>query len=132
MSLRRLLASLGRSGASTMEFVLTIPIALVVIFGSVQIGMVFWADAGLQNALGDAARVATLWPRRSNTEIAAVFDARKFGLDPAGLSTPVITTGTQNGEDFVQIQASYQTSINFILFDVPGITLSHTRLAYRP
>ncbi|OYW84733.1 MAG: hypothetical protein B7Z20_10280, partial [Sphingobium sp. 32-64-5] len=93
MSLRRLLASLGRSGASTMEFVLTIPIALVVIFGSVQIGMVFWADAGLQNALGDAARVATLWPRRSDTEIAAVFDARKFGLKPEGLSTPVITSG---------------------------------------
>jgi Flp pilus assembly pilin Flp len=122
----------NRRGSAAAEFALTIPVAVMIILGIVQLGMVFWANAGLQNGLGEAARVATLWPRRSDTEIRNRLNASVFGIDPAKLATPTVVPGSAAGEDFIDISVSYQTSVNMILFEIPLFTINHTRRAYRP
>jgi Flp pilus assembly protein TadG len=122
----------NRRGSAAAEFALTIPVAVMIILGIVQLGMVFWANAGLQNGLGEAARVATLWPRRSDTEIRNRLNASVFGIDPAKLATPTVVPGSAAGQDFIDISVSYQTSVNMILFEIPLFTINHTRRAYRP
>ena len=130
----RILARLGRDrdGSTAAEFALVIPVVVMIIFGTIQLGIIFFANAGLQNALGDGARVATLWPPRTEQDIRAELLASRFGIDPQKMAAPVITTGSASGQNFIEINVSYTTDLNFIFFKVPGITLEHSRRAYLP
>ena len=123
---------LSRSGAAAAEFALTVPTLLVIIFGMVQFGMVFWANAGIQNGIGAGARTATLWPARSDAEITAAMRNSMFGIDSAQLSAPVLVRGTSGTQKYVDITVQYQTTWNMILFQIPGIKLKQTRRAYIP
>jgi Flp pilus assembly protein TadG len=122
----------NRRGAAAAEFALTIPIAVVILFGIIQLGVAFWANAGVQNGLGEAARVATLWPRRSDAEIRARLTGSAFGVNPAGLTISPFVPGTAGGQDFIDINVAYQTRLNFVLFEIPVVTINHSRRAYRP
>jgi len=128
MSRRRL--PIGRNGATAMEFALVMPVLAALLLASIQVGIIFFANAGLANAVAEAAREATLWPRRSDAELRARLQARRFGINPQYMSTPVITYGTEGVQDFVEIQASYTVNLNFGLFSVPGVQLSETRRAW--
>ncbi len=132
--MRALLARLRRDrrGATAMEFAITVPIFLSLMFGMVQTGMLFFANAGLQNALGDSARVATLWPNKTEADMRAEITASRFGIDPAKMAEPVFTYGTAGGQNFVEIRLTYNSEIDFIFFTLPGLTLEHSRRAYLP
>ena len=121
-----------RRGSAAADFVLTVPIAIMIIFGSVNLGVLAWANAGIQNGIGGAARTATLWPRRSDNEIKAKLVGEAFGVNRTELEKATMVRGTVGGRDYVDISVNYQTSVNFIFFEVKGITLSHTRRAYFP
>lgn len=123
---------LGRSGSAAAEFALTIPVAVMLILGIVQLGAAFWANAGLQNGIGEAARVATLWPARSDAEIRAKLNSTMFGVDPAKLTAPAFVRGTAGGQNYVDISVSYQTSVDMILFEIPLFTIRQSRRAYVP
>jgi hypothetical protein len=82
--------------------------------------------------VAEAAREATLWPRRSETELGARLTERRFGINPQYMSEPVITYGTDGVQDFVDIQASYTVNMNFGVFTIPGVTLNETRRAWLP
>jgi Flp pilus assembly protein TadG len=132
--MRRAFTSLlrDRRGAAAAEFALVIPGLVLVIFTCIQLGVLFLANAGLQNAVGEGARVATLWPRRSAAQITAEIDASKFGLKDTGLSEPQLVYGNASGQDFVDVTMTYTTSLNLVFFEIDGIELEQTRRAYMP
>lgn len=121
-----------RRGAAAAEFALAIPVLLLMVFAVLQFGVLFVANAGLQNAVGHGARVATLWPRRTTADITSEINASRFGLNPAGLSQPQLTYGQANGQDFVELTMTYTTDLDFIFFKVEDIQLQETRRAYMP
>jgi Flp pilus assembly protein TadG len=120
-----------RRGSNAAEFALTLPVFAMLIFSLFGISRVYYGRAGVLNGLGEAARVATLWPARSQSDITNAFNQRAFGLgsDAAPLS---FTTGISNGQNFVDIRVSYTPTINLFLIQVTPITLTYTRRAYRP
>ncbi len=59
MTLHNLLRRCQR-GAAAIEFALVVPILVLFIYGIFQIGLLFQANAGMQHALGEGARYATL------------------------------------------------------------------------
>ena len=59
MTLHHLLRRCQR-GAAVIEFALTVPILVLIIYGIFQVGLLFQANAGMQHALGEGARYATL------------------------------------------------------------------------
>lgn len=121
----------NRSGATAAEFALVLPMFLAFVFAFFGIGSVFWANAGLRHAVGEGARVATLFPRRDNATISNVIRNSSFGL--GGIMTePTITPGTANGQDFVDITVTVNPQIDLFFIEVEPITLSETRRAYRP
>lgn len=126
------LPRLGRSGAAAAEFALTVPLVLVLTIGFVNMGITFWANAGLQNGLGEAARLATLWPTRSNAEIQARLNSSMFGVDPGKLAAPTFVRGTSGGQNYVDIGIAYQADIDMIIFQIPVGTIRHSRRAYTP
>jgi len=115
-----------------MEFVLVMPVFAALLMSSIQMGIVFFANAGLSNAVAEAAREATLWPRRNESELRARLQERRFGINPEQMTSPVFTYGRVGTQDFVEIRASYTLNLNFGLFTVPGVVLSESRRAWLP
>ena len=56
-------------GAAAIEFAIAVPVLTVMIWGMFQIGLIFQANAGMQHALGEAARYATIFPTPSDTQL---------------------------------------------------------------
>jgi Flp pilus assembly protein TadG len=117
-------------GAAAIEFALVAPALILFIIGIAQIGILFMANAGLTHAVAEGARLATIFPRPTDAEIRAQIADSRFGLNPANLSTPTITHGTQDGASYADISASYTVPIDFIFFTLPPLTLTETRRAY--
>lgn len=114
------------------EFSLTILVLMALMLGILQMGSLFYAYAGLKNGVGEAARFATLWPRRTDAQITAELKAKSFGLKAANLSAPVITHGISQGTDYTEITVVYAAPLDILLVPLPTVTLTETRRAYIP
>jgi len=119
-------------GASAVEFAIAVPVLLVLIIGIIQLGILFMANAGLQQAVEEGARYATIYPNPNDSAIIARVNDKRFGLDAANVTGPSVTHGTSNGVSYVDVTMSYSAPLNFVFFETDPVTLSHTRRAYQP
>jgi len=121
------------SGAAAVEMAFTIPIFVVMIWAFVQLAEVYRAVAGMQQALGEGARYATLCLSQSSTgctaptatQIQAKINSSVYGIGPGTftVTTPALTTsGTAN---YYDLSVSYSQPTNLLIF--PGPTMSLTR-----
>jgi Flp pilus assembly protein TadG len=113
-----------RKGSSAVEFSIVIPILMSMIWGIFQLSLIFEANAGMTNALGQAARLATIYPTPSDTAIQDQITSSKFGLLNGTWSTPTITTaGTTK-----TITVSYSQPLDFLFFAGPTVTLTKSKV----
>jgi hypothetical protein len=127
---RRLSLLRDSRGLSAVEFALLCPVLFGFIIGTAQIGILYFANAGLRNAVEEGARAAGVFPRPADSVIRARMAQKRFGLKPQYLGTPVITTGRDGGADFVQITATYRVPLQFVFVKVKPVTLTKTRRVY--
>jgi len=86
-----------QTGVGTVEFALAVPVLIAAIVGIFEFSMLLWANAGMQHALGEAARYATLYDSStsshvpSDANIKARMDASVFGPGGSGFTTTVST-----------------------------------------
>lgn len=118
-------------GASAAEFALAAPFLIMLLTGIFQVGMLFLANAGLQQAIEAAARYATLYPRPTTEQISARVLEGGYGLRPSGIKGPSITYGATDGTPYADISMSYAMQLDFIFFKSPPIELAHTRRVYQ-
>ncbi len=123
---------LGSAGSTATEFALVLPVFLSLLFAVIESGIMLFAFTGLQNTASEAAREATLFPRRTDEQLLARVEASRFGLDPARLAAPQIVRGVEGGQEFVEITLRYEARLGFGIASLPAITLSQTRRAYLP
>jgi hypothetical protein len=129
--MKRLISLLrDRRGLSAVEFALVCPVLFGFIIGTAQLGILYFANAGLRNSIEEGARVAGVYPRPTDDVIKARMVTKRFGLKSAYLGTPVITTGTDGGANFIQISLSYRVPLDFVVVSVKPITLTKTRRVY--
>lgn len=126
------LSRLGRRGSTVIEFALTVPLLLALALGILQAGVLFFANAGLKNGVGEAARLSTLWPPRTDAQITAELKSKAFGIDKTKLPAPVITRGTSQGVPYAEITATYTVPINLYVISLPSVTLQESRRVYIP
>lgn len=119
-----------RRGLSVVEFALIAPVFIGLIFAVSQMAMVFFAQAGLKNAVSEGARLATLYPRPTNAQIATKIARNRFGVDPAYLSGPTFAEGTSNGAVYTDITMRYSAPVDFMFYRIGPITLTQTRRVY--
>jgi Flp pilus assembly protein TadG len=123
------------NGAAIIEFALTVPVLITMIYGIFEFCQLYEANAGMQHALGEGARFATLCVPTStgcnaetNDDIKAKMNAKLFG--PVG--------GTFNVQDVVDgtnsktLTITYTRTMNFLLFTGPAVTLTRSKLVYTP
>lgn len=117
-----------RSGASAIEFAVSVPVMVSIIWGIFQVGILYQANAGMQHALGQAARYATLFPTPSDSQIQEKITSAKFGLGAGTWGTPVITTN--NVTMTKTISVTYSQPMHFLFFDGPTVDLSANKVIY--
>jgi Flp pilus assembly protein TadG len=138
--LRRLLRD--ERGANMVEFAVALPVLVMFIWGIFQVGLIYQANAGMQHALGEAARFATIFPTPSDTAIRAKVTTRKFGTYNGTLGTLQITnntvtvsgSGVSGGSTTVTVSKdltlTYSQPTNFIFFNGPTVNLSKSKRVY--
>ncbi|MFN3944211.1 MAG: TadE/TadG family type IV pilus assembly protein [Allosphingosinicella sp.] len=128
--LRRLIRS--ERGLGAVEFALVAPVLLLLIFGMLQLGMLFIASNGLTHAVAEGARYATIFPRPTDEELIAHIEGARFGMKESRVTEPKIEWQQVEGSGahFVDIEMRYAMPLNFVFFETPPITLRETRRAY--
>ncbi len=121
--LRKLLRKIIRDerGVATVEMAFAFPILMIMLWMIIQLGLVFRAVSGMQHALGEGARYATIFPRPTDTAISQRISDKVYGSGPGTFTVATPADGT----GFVTLQVSY-TQPTSLLF-LPGPTISLTR-----
>ena len=114
--------------SAAIEFAIAAPVLVSFIWGIFQMGMLMEANAGMQQALGEGARQATLWPTPTDTQIQSTITSAKFGVSGGTWSTPTITTDTTAGTKTISV--SYSQPTNFLFFNGPTVTFTATKVVY--
>lgn len=118
-------------GSPSVDFALTLPALVLMTVGVMQLGIAFLANAGLRAGVEAAARYATVYPYPTDAQVQDKVGSSVFGIETSKLSTPTIARGTSNGENYVDVTATYPVKFNFIFFTTPQFNLSYTRRAYQ-
>lgn len=126
--MRRLLRS--NRGIGAVEFALVAPVICAFIVGVAQLGMLFFANAGLQSAVAEGARLATIHPRPTNEQIIARITDQRFGLDPAYITAPTVNDFEVNGRAYKEISMSYRVPLDFIFYQTSPLTLVANRRVF--
>ena len=122
-----------QQGAAAVEMALALPVLITVIYGIFQIGLLYQANAGMQHALGEGARFATLCVPTGATcnpptdaQIKARMTAKLFGRGDGTFTVqdPVPGTGYRD------LRVTYVKTMRFIFFPGPTITLNREKRAY--
>ena len=119
-------------GSPVIEFAIVVPALVSIIFGIAQLGLIYQANAGIQHALGEAARYATLYDSSKTTkvhtedEIRAKLDQKLFGMANV---TPSVTV-PESGTGRMKLQVTYTKRLNFLFITGPTVTLTRSKVIY--
>jgi len=124
-------------GAGAVEFALSAPVLITMIYGIFEMSQLYEANAGMQHALGEGARFATLCiptatgcNAESNDDIKAKMNAKLFGpIDGQFTIQDPVTDASGN---FKTLTVTYKRTMNFLLFPGPTVTLTRSKLVYTP
>lgn len=132
-----------QDGAAVIEFALSVPILVTLIYGIFEFSQLYEANAGMQHALGEGARFATLCVPTSdgcntetNVDIKAKMNAKLFGpVDGAFNVSDPVTAYQADGvtpAGYKTLTITYTRTMNFLFFTGPAITLTRSKLVYTP
>lgn len=118
-------------GVAMIEMAFALPILLLFVFGIFQFGVILQANAGIQHALGEGARYATLYPKPADDLIQARMEDEVFGLNVGTFSEPTVTV-PESGvcTNCRLLTVNYTVTPNFIFFSGPQITLVRSKRVY--
>ena len=118
-------------GAAAIEMAIAVPVLTLMLWGIFQVGVAFQANAGMQHALGEGARYATLYPKPADNLIVAKMNDSVFGMNVGTFGRPTVTTPpTSDCTNCRLLTVSYTVTPNFVFFNGPPITLTRTKRVY--
>ena len=130
MSLLKLIRRNER-GAAAIEMAFALPILLVFIYGIFQFGVILQANAGMQHALGEGARYATLYPKPADNLIVSRMSNEVFGMNIGTFTTPTVTTPANTVcTNCRLLSVSFSYTPDFLFFSGPPISLTRTKQVY--
>ncbi|HET7316684.1 MAG TPA: TadE/TadG family type IV pilus assembly protein [Sphingomicrobium sp.] len=123
------------SGSAAIEFAIAVPVLVMMIWGIVQVGLLFQANAAVQQALGEGARYATIYnpateSRPSDDAIAAKIVSAKFPLPSGAWEDPIIDSTNEAADGYIDITVEYEVSTDFLFFQGPDVTLTQSKRVY--
>ena len=117
-------------GAAALEFAVAVPVLIMMIYGIFRVGLLYEANAGMQHALGEGARYATLFPTPTDTQIKAKVTSKLFGKGFGAFTVVDPVTDATNG--YKTLTVNYSTPMDFLIVPGPTVTLSRSKRVYLP
>jgi hypothetical protein len=122
-------------GVAVIEMAFALPILIMMIWMLVQLGLVYRAVAGIQQALGEGARYATLClnPSASGcatptaTDVRAKIQSSVYGSGPGTFTTPLPTLSTSGTSKYYDLRVNYTQPTDLLLLPGPTITVSRSK-----
>lgn len=113
-------------GAAAIEFAIAVPVLVLMIYGIFRLGLLFQANAGMQHALGEGARYATIYPTPSDSQIQSRMTDKLFGNGYGAFTVapPASSTG------YKTLTVTYTTPMDFLFVPGPTVTLTRTKKVY--
>jgi len=137
----RLPLTADERGAAAVEMAFTVPIFIVMIWAFVQLAEVYPAVAGMQQALGEGSRFATLCYTQSATgcaapspgtgtspaagTIKAKIISSVYGIGPGTFTVADPVYGSSGTANYYDLSVTYSQPTNLLMF--PGPTMALTR-----
>ena len=119
-------------GAAAIEMAFGLPVLLLFIYGIFQFGVILQANAGMQHALGEGARFATIFPAPSDEDILERVNDNVFGMNVGEFGEPTISTpAASECTNCRELQVTYSVAPDFVFFSLPEITLTRTKRVYQ-
>jgi hypothetical protein len=125
-----------QGGATLIEMAFALPVLIVIIWTVFQYGLVFRANSGIQHALGEGARYATIFPTPDRSLIEARMAEAVYGIGPGEFEyeiTPVDDPATLLDESeigYLDLTVTYTQKTSLLLMPGPTITISKTKRAW--
>jgi len=125
----KLLQKLRRdqSGAAVIETAFALPVLILMMWMLVQAGLVFRAMSGIQHGLGQGARLATLYPKPSNTAIQGAITDAVYGIGPGTFNIATPVQGTADGATYLDLRVTYTQETDMLMFPGPTISVSRSK-----
>jgi hypothetical protein len=135
-------------GAAVIEIAIALPVIVLFLWGIFQLGIAFQASAGMQHALGEGARLATICQSPTadgvcSTATGADIEARvndklfgtgvgsfDFEILPPPVDDPGTTSVDESDIDYMDLSVTFTMPTNFIFFPGPVIDLTQTKRVY--
>lgn len=131
------------TGAAAIEMAFALPILVVMLWAFVQLAQVYRATAGIQQALGEGARFATVCQTPTVTGCAtpvlgtgntpADGSIKKkvkdsvAGIGPGTFTVDDPTSGNAGTARFIQLRVQYSQPTNLLMFPGPTMTVSRSK-----
>lgn len=127
MTFRKLIRN--NRGAAVIETAFALPILILFIWILLQLGLVFRASSGIQHALGEGARAATVWSV-AGVDAAAIQDkveAAVYGIGPGEFTVPLPTAGNDCDNQCLDVVVQYTQNTDLLFFPGPTIDIAHSK-----
>lgn len=120
-------------GVATIEMAFALPILIVMVWMFVQFAQMYRALAGIQQALGEGARYATLCLNPSaagctsptTDAVKAKITASVYGIGPGTFPAPTVTSAKSGSATYYDLTVTYTQPTDLLL--VPGPTINISR-----
>ena len=114
-------------GAAVIEMAFALPAMVVMMWMIVQLGLVFRAMSGIQHALGEGARFATLFPQPENDDIKDTIEDAVYGIGPGTFTIANPVAGVEDGTVFLDLTVSYTQETDLLFLPGPDVTVSRSK-----
>ena len=116
-----------RRGAAVIEMAFALPVLIVLMWMIVQLGLVFRAMSGIQHGLGEGSRMATIFPKKTDTEIQNKISDAVYGIGPGSFTIFPPSSGNADGANYVDLRVTYSQPTDLLLFPGPTINVSRSK-----
>lgn len=130
-------------GAAAIEMAFALPVLVVMLWAFVQLAQVYRAVAGIQQALGEGARYATLCLNPGATgctapapgtgtapaagTIKAKIQTSVYGIGPGTFTVSDPVAGNSGTARYYDLSVSYSQPTNLLIFPGPTMSLSRSK-----
>lgn len=123
------------TGAAAVEMAFALPVLIVMLWILVQFAQIYQALAGIQQALGEGARYATICVSVSSSgctsptaaEIKAKIAASVYGTGAGTFTISDPAGGTFGTSKYYDLVVRYSQPTNMIFFQGPTVTLARSK-----
>jgi Flp pilus assembly protein TadG len=134
MKLRRRITR-NQDGVATIEMAFALPILIVLIWMFVQLAQIYRAMAGIQQALGEGARYATLCLNPTSTgcstptaaQIKTRINDSVYGIGPGTFTVSDPSLGSSGTSNYYDLTVAYTQPTSLLLFPGPTIDVSRSK-----